>query len=39
VEAFQVTLGVLVATILLALLVATFIPRIEPASLTRVGGH
>jgi hypothetical protein len=30
VEAFQITLGVLVAVLLLALLIASFLPRVEP---------
>jgi hypothetical protein len=39
VEAFQVTLGVLIAMVLLAMLIAAFIPRIDAAGMTRVGGH
>lgn len=39
VEAFQVTLGVLIAMVLLALFIASFIPRIEAGGMTRVGGH
>jgi hypothetical protein len=30
VEAFEITLGVLVAVLLLALLIASFLPRVEP---------
>ena len=33
VEAFQTTLGVLVGVVLLALVVASFIPRVETADL------
>jgi hypothetical protein len=39
VEAFRVTLGVLIAMVLLAMLIAAFIPRIDAAGMTRVGGH
>jgi MFS family permease len=38
VEAFRITLGMLVAMVLLALLIASFLPRIDPAVLAKGGG-
>jgi predicted MFS family arabinose efflux permease len=39
VEAFQLTLGVLIGMVLLAMFIASFIPRIDPSSLSAPGGH
>ncbi|KPK57440.1 MAG: hypothetical protein AMS21_11480 [Gemmatimonas sp. SG8_38_2] len=39
VEAFQLTLGILMGMILLAMFIAAFIPRIDPSSLGSPGGH
>ena len=39
VEAFQVTLGVLIAMVLLALFIASFIPRIRGDAMVQAGGH
>jgi len=39
VEAFKVTLGILVAMVLLAMVISAFIPKIAPGSVSRVGGH
>jgi MFS family permease len=39
VEAFQITLGVLIAMVLLALFVASFIPRVSAETVTNAGEH
>jgi MFS family permease len=39
VDAFKATLGVLIAMVLLGMLIAAFIPKIEKGRINRVGGH
>ena len=39
VEAFQTTLGILVAMVLLAMFIAAFIPKIKEGGISKVGGH